>query len=280
MDGAFPDLIASVEQSEDEDEDEDNLTPLEYARQQGLSRNYLENTAAYDHIDALQAKVDAQSADDSHLPQLQFGPGPRLEERLTLTREAARLLQDVNKEDADYAFDSLLLSSLDVRKARSLRVELPLLRSHHEADLKCFAQRECFETKLKDIKLPLESVEETAGEGLTLPGRYLVLGSNLIEDVKAEKLAVSREAIALLQQVVQCPWSRSDEESLWVQQQRYERKVGRLTAPARFVCSFILVQGRRTYHSPPSAVISSATTFRAFILGPHVSHSTFTRLGR
>ncbi|EHK98458.1 hypothetical protein M7I_5759 [Glarea lozoyensis 74030] len=146
-----------MEQSEDEDEDEDDLTPLEYARQQGLSRNYLTDT--------------------------------------------------------------------NVQRVRKLRIELPLLKSHLETDLRKFARRDGFEIDLKDIKLPLELVDESAGEGMTFPDRHHELGSKIIEDLKMEKLAVSREAISFLQRAIQSSWTREDEDELWRDLEKIEREI-------------------------------------------------------
>jgi hypothetical protein len=219
---AGPDLVLqSLEQSEDEDEDD--LTPLEYARQQCLSRDHLSDTIAFSHLNALQEGLGDNALDDSHLPQLDLGPATQLGERLTLTREAARLLQDVNQDSTSNMVESLVLSSLDVQKTRSLHVELPLLKSDHGSDCKQFALWEGFEVKLQDIKLPLERIEESDGEGLSFPRRYTDLGSKMIEDIKIEKLGVSRDAVSFLQEAIKVCWTRNDEEMFWAKEQKYKR---------------------------------------------------------
>jgi hypothetical protein len=218
---AVPDSAPRPEQSEDEDEDD--LTPLQYARQQCLSRDHLADTIVFDHLRALQAALDDNVFDDSHLPQLDFGPAPHLKERLSLSQDAAKLLQDISRDETNSMIESLVLSGLDVQRARVLHVELPLLRSDHKSDCKRFALWEGFEVKLHDIKLPLELIEESDGEGLSFPSRYLDLGSKTLEDLKMEKLSVSRVAMSFLQDAIKVCWTREDEEVIWAREQRHKK---------------------------------------------------------
>jgi hypothetical protein len=221
---AVRDSVLTPEQSENEDEDD--LTPLEYARQQCLSRDHLADTIAFDHLNALQSDLDDNILDDSHLTQLDFGPAPRVKERLSLSQEAAKLLQDISRDETNSMVESLVLSSLDVQRTKALHIELPLLRSDHNSDCKRFALWDGFEVKLHDIKLPLEKIEESDGEGLSFPRRYLDLGSKTIEDLKSEKLSVSRDAMSFLQDAIKARWTREDEEMFWAKEQKY-RKVRR-----------------------------------------------------
>ena len=204
------------------DGEDDDLTPLEYARYHGLSRDPLADFFAFTHIGALQADIPDDFIDDS-LPQFDFGVEPRLDERLTLSKEAARLLQAVAHEDTQETIDALTLSMLGSSGVKNSRVELPLLKTDHETDCKHFAQWDGFEIKLKDVKFPLEVVDDEKNEGIKFPSSYWNLGDGIMEELKKEKLEVSKNTMVFLKEALTNVWTKEDDEELWQAEMNYKR---------------------------------------------------------
>jgi hypothetical protein len=208
-----------------EDQIVDEPPPLQYARSNGLVRDHLADQLAFSELAKLQAAVQHGLTDDSELHQFDFGSEVKVEERVTISREEALLLSSVAQEDTTEAIDALpMFKTTSI--TRKTRLELPLLKTDHETDCKNFARRDDFEIKLCDIRLPLEMVNEENNEGLVWPPKFSSLGEELVEQLKQEKISVSRDMIIYLQGVLKNAWTEEDDKNLWESEQRYKR-VGR-----------------------------------------------------
>lgn len=209
-------LEARSESSEEEPE----ITPLQYARDNGLSRNYLQTPYSNTNLKVL---VDYQQGltDDSHLSQFDLSTTVNTDERLTVSKEAAILIASVSREEPSEWVDDLVLGIV-TRKYKIPRLELPLLRSDHETDCKKFAQREGFEIKLQDVKLPLEVVDyENGGLGF-LPSLWNK-GVEVLEGLKMERLEVSKDTLVYLQTTLRGDWTEEDEKKVWASSRTYKR---------------------------------------------------------
>ncbi|KAH6723079.1 hypothetical protein BKA61DRAFT_533847 [Leptodontidium sp. MPI-SDFR-AT-0119] len=144
--------MSQPSQPQEKEEEQDEISPLEYARQNGLSQNYLANT----------------------------------------------------------------------NSNRKKKLELPLLSTDVDTDCRNFASRKGFDIKLRDIKLPLEAVAE--GEGFDWIKQYESLGTEILRDLKAEKIGVTRDAMAFLQSCVNIAWTEEDISQLWDREQTYKRQ--------------------------------------------------------
>jgi hypothetical protein len=213
--------MPSASPSESSDGYDDDLTPLEYARLHGLSRDHLSDPLAFHHIRALEAVYPEDIIDDS-LPEFDFGPELRLDERLSLSKDAARLLQAVAKQDTQETIDKLMLPMLSSSDVKNTKVELPLLKRDHETDCRNFARWDGFEIKLKDVRFPLEVVDEEKNEGVGFPSAYWQLGDGIMEELKKEKLEVTRDTMLYLQAALKNTWTRQDNEELWQAEMKYK----------------------------------------------------------
>lgn len=209
------------ESAESEAEDED-LTPLEYARYHRLSRDPLTDPLAFAHIEALQADILEDSV-DSFLPQLDFGVEPRLDERLMVSKEALQFVQSVAHQYTPESIDALILPMLRPSRGKNSRIELPLLKTDHETDCRHFARWDGFEIKLEDVKFPLELVDDEKNEGIKFPSSYWKLGDGIMEELKKEKLEVSRDAMLFLKEALTDVWAKEDDEELWRTEMKYKR---------------------------------------------------------
>ncbi|RDL39822.1 uncharacterized protein BP5553_04162 [Venustampulla echinocandica] len=213
----------AVNRSECSDDEGYDLPPLDYARSKGLCRDYLTDSMAVVHTGELQARVGRHLTDDPHLPQLDLGLSPCVNERLVLSQDGARFLQLVKQEESFEVIDSLVLPLLGNRDVKSSKIELPLLKSDHKTDFKEFARREDFEIRFKDVRLPLEIVDEENGEGLSFPSKYWQLEQHFRHDLEMEKIEVSKDAVAYLQTTIKDLWTQADEAELLDREQTCKR---------------------------------------------------------
>lgn len=232
VDAASDDCLGDVGRGEEEqaEEEEDELTPFEYARYHGITRDHLSDSSAFDHIKALKEAIDSSPdgflTDHSHLPRLSLGPPPDLRDRFSTPREALTYLRDFQQEMHPDNIEAIMDPMLTSRKLRSLRVELPLLRSDHETDCANISRerlRQGFEIRLQDIKLPLEIVDEENGEGLSIPSKYLDVAHKIVQDIKKEKLSCSKETLSYLAKTLKEPWTQEDEDRVWAAEKKHHR---------------------------------------------------------
>jgi len=258
-----------VNKSLESDEEDDDLTPLEYARLHGLSRDHLSDSSAFTHIEALQADIWEDVLDD-FLPQFNFGAEPRLDERLTLSKEAARLLQAVAHQETRETIDALILPILGSSEVSDARVELPLLKTDHETDCKHFAQWDGFEIKLKDVKFPVEAVDDEKNEGIKFPSAYWHLGDKIMEELKKEKLEVSRNTMVFLKEALMNVWTKADDEALWQAEMKYKR-VSLHVLNGRYLIMICSEHCLRASNSTTLSDVSSTSALRTVIVVAGIS---------
>ncbi len=205
-------------------------TPHEYARKSGIVRDY-RTFLAEEELEDLQRNAETGISDHSHLPQFDFGPEPKLQERPSgssvISKEAATLLawvsHEVSEDDVKDIDATVLLMLRPVPSTNKLKLELPLLPTDHETDCRWFARRDNFEIKLQDVMLPLDVVDDEKCEGLTWPARYWNIGPETVERIEKEKLQTTREALSYIQQKSKCEWTAEDEKDLLASLQTYRR---------------------------------------------------------
>ena len=169
---------------------------LEYARFHGLS---------IDHraIHPLQYIIDTPSLPDVQDPpelfEIDASCGTLAPERLSISKEAAALLSSIRgTQSEDHVFDESVLP--DTHRVRNLKMEIPLLRTDPELDLRDFQARVI--PDLAAEHLPLEKVDEELDEGLTWPLSYEDLYQQVKEESESEKPMFSKEALLYLQSIL------------------------------------------------------------------------------
>ena len=195
-------------------EEYEDLSPLEYARKNKLSRNHLEAPVFGPSIERLK-KGGTELTDDSHLPQFELTANVNADERLTISKYAAKLIASVSCEESSDWVDNAMLQMIDTRKCKNLKVELPLLRSDHETDCKKFSRRDGFEIKLEDVVLPLEMVDEINNGGLGFSPIMWNREVEILEVLKKEKLEVTRDTMKYLTNTLKSDWTEEDERRIW-----------------------------------------------------------------
>ncbi|KAG0652450.1 hypothetical protein D0Z07_0336 [Hyphodiscus hymeniophilus] len=227
-----------VEELEDEEED---ISPLEYARKNGLSRNYLQEPYLGFNLDVYGDR-QVGLADDSQLPRFDLTANITTNERLTISKDAAILLASVSHEETSEWVDNTVLQMIDTRNCKKLKLELPLLRTDNETDCKTFARRKGFEIELKDVRFPLEMVEEVNNGGLGFSASMWTKGDEILKTLRREKLEVTRETLVYLQKSLLNDWTDEDEKKMRETVPTYKRNtalepvtppLSPLTSPAR-----------------------------------------------
>jgi hypothetical protein len=217
-------LPLTVSRPSPSDEEDEDLSPLEYARKNGLSRDYFTEPYLISNLDMPRDCQEGVS-DHSHLPQLSLSGTVNTDERLTISKEAALLIASVSRQETSEWADSIMLQMIGSRKNRNLRLELPLLKSDHETDCKRFAKREGFEIQLKNVKLPLEVVDEETNGGLTLLASLWNKGTEMLDELKRERLEVSKDTLVRLQNILKNDWAEEDEKTVWASVQMYRKVI-------------------------------------------------------
>ena len=195
--------------------DEPDITPVEYARLNGLSRNHLTDLSSSTILGQIQESINTGIINDSRLEQLRFPEDCHVYERLTVSKDGAQLLAwAMHLESRDFIED--IMPSMQSRSEfKVMRVDLPLLRSDHETDIREFARRKALEPKLKDVRLPLENLNIARNEGLEFSPYFWNLGKEIVEDTKTERIIITRESLEYIQRSIQPDWTEMDEKELW-----------------------------------------------------------------
>ena len=175
---------------------EEEPSIIDYARFYGLISDHLEphplqGTAARDIFHSLELDDD----DGLLPPNLPAYGLPQ--ERLTVDAGVAAVLSSIAAlAEVPPARDDVI----DTHRIRNLKLELPLLRSDHEVDMLNFGPQ--IVPDLEHEFLPLETVNEEADEGLTWPATCYQLPGKFANKSASEKLHVSSNALAYLQETL------------------------------------------------------------------------------
>lgn len=176
----------------------DEIDMLEYARLHGLARNYLEMNPLVNL-----GQVDDCLGPDEDLagipPINEFSGHPRVE-KLAFSKDALLLLESATKTPQgvetlshDFVFDT--------HRIRSMKQELPEIRTDHELDMMDF--RRSFMPDLENNYMPLILIDEEADEGLTWPSRHKTLPTEFTKRSESESLAVPSDALVFLRDTLQ-----------------------------------------------------------------------------
>lgn len=196
---------------------------MEYARLHGIARDHLTEPVGYLELIEMQELANGSICDDSDLPRFDFGPEIKVEERLTCSKEAALLISSIARETPPEEIKAITAPFFNPPRRNKTKLELPLLKTDHESECKNFASREGFEIGLHNVKLPLEAVNEENYEGLSFPSHFWDIGPKVMEEIKVEKLGVTREAMTFLAECIRMEWTEEDEKDMWNTTQTYQR---------------------------------------------------------
>lgn len=241
---------------------EEDISPLEYARQNGLATDYKNDPVrAYSNVcNIIREDAKRDLFLEEELPEFDFGPSFVIKERLPLTKEAAVAIGEASRSDAQNLNDIAVSSLLDNRRAKKLKLELPLLEDDEEYTFTEYKQAlisDDFEIPYSKIIIPAETVNDENDEGMGWPSRYYKVGPSWIKEVRTEKLHVGSDIMYFLQNhPSKITLSAEEDEKLWSSLLAC-CKVGRDFNSNLFV--LVLISDQREnprHHTPPLMPLS------------------------
>lgn len=219
--------------------------PLEYPRDDELAEYARNNNLFVDHrldphfsvcpVDmAMRAALTAVGDDDvtssDWLPPCQIPAVTSFEEKHSvLTGQAAKVMQEAcNSLDAEVLeslnFEAVVPRSLGLK---NVKLELPLLRSDHELDLRewkrqVYAKRDASVTQ---FNLPVEPVDIEKDEDLEFPSSAHKRKAEITDRLHKEKIevTVSRQTLCYVKKAFDVSWSGAEQTELWESVMTYKR---------------------------------------------------------
>lgn len=176
---------------------------IDYARFHGLADNHLNQ----DTYTCLPSDL-LPSSEDTSLPELEMPfvgklpPGPKFR----LDSKAASLLASSIKPPPALPWSDTLS---DHRQVRKLKIERPVLKTHHENDMRKIRCR-----KLPKAAVDLAPIELDETEGLGCPPRLTGLATEWDKKVAEEKLQTTREVLKALQDTLRPVYTSEMHEAI------------------------------------------------------------------
>ncbi|ESZ92613.1 hypothetical protein SBOR_7030 [Sclerotinia borealis F-4128] len=199
-------------------EDEDDPPVLEFARMVGIARDHQLDDTSVDVILSMKDNIDRTFSNDLnhlHLPQFNIQAEFNVRERPFACKETARILTFLAQNESQDSINALIYPLLGSRDVKKMRVELPLLRSDHEFDVRGFARKDGFEVQPQDIKLPLELISVENNEGLEFPPEFYDLETETFETIADEKIEVKRSSMIYLHMALETALTSDDKQEIW-----------------------------------------------------------------
>jgi len=183
----------------------EETTPLVYARQNGIATNHEDDPVhALSNIFNMIREDGEQDLfiESDSMPSFDFGPPFVVKERLSLTKEAALVLNEVSRAKEFDLSEVTLASLLDGRRARKMKLETPLLDDDEDLTFKWYKEQlkqKSYETLCSKLNLPAELLDDEQDQGMGWPSRYCKVGPALMKEIRAEKLSVGSDIKYFLQ---------------------------------------------------------------------------------
>ncbi|KAL5118106.1 hypothetical protein ACEQ8H_003941 [Pleosporales sp. CAS-2024a] len=207
---------------DDVDVDDDDMSALDYARHYGLCTPYDGDPIDYDSsLPALSMDTLDQDLWDPLHTSAMNAVQALTKERLLVSRDAALLLRAVHDLQHKPSTDELSIPRLS--RIQDLRQELPILHTDDELDSLQFGTTTV--PNLAELNIPDEVIDPGRDEGFSWPTKYQSLPEQCDNQFKAEKLAVSREALLYLHDAITNPYSLEEYERSQAQCLQYTPNV-------------------------------------------------------
>jgi hypothetical protein len=252
-------LEAEAESEPEREPDSPGENVLEYARQQGICIDYT--------TEQLRVRDLNVPSDDDFYRDL-WDPSDAsvinaisglTKERLAVNRDAALFLRYAHSLQEAPVTDPL---ATDRREWMvNLKQELPVLKSDYELDLLNFGN--AVMPDFKNLQIPSEIINEQNDEGFEWPTKYFAYPAQYDAQVKAEKLAVSRDVLVHLQDAIRDTYIPGDAERIISEDMRY-KPVCELTDTQ--IYALIGVERHyTTYHTSIAPTYSATVALHSFI---------------
>jgi len=166
----------------------------EYARFYGLTTSHLDSNPLAGL--AITHDLTERLEDDPELFTVDDAKDIDLNEKLFFGKQEALVLGCIT-ETTQQDWDLDESSWLNPYRVRNMKMEIPMLKTNHEGDMRAF--RCPIMPDLANEHLPLESLDDEADEGLTWPSSCQKLPDLYMRAAEKERLDVSIDELNYLQ---------------------------------------------------------------------------------
>lgn len=216
---------------------------LQYAYENNLIRDHTLDSFSVAHLfnrlvqSTLPSVTEDGFTDCSQLTDLEI-PVPQIRsEKLTVSHSAFKLIHDTRRELTDGEVKSLTQDIIDSAYVSNMKLELPILRSDHERDMREFQDqmKSRRDVHIGDHRLPLDPVTVEDGEGMELPAAARSDADDFLRKFEAEKLGVTRSSLQFLADVVKDGYAEEYQWSFLMEEARKSKWV-KVSKDATSVC--------------------------------------------
>lgn len=211
-----------------EEEEVEEQSVLEYAREQGICVDYTtELPRLVDICLSLRDSLDLDLWDplDDDLANAVTAADELVKRRIPLavSKETAYILRSLRAVDTPLT--SRRLAEDGLQRIRELKQELPVLETDVDLDMLAFGTKSEF--SLGDLKnrLTSEDLDEENDEGFGWPAKYFDYPAQCDARIKSEKLAVTKEALKILESVM-CDQFTPEDNAKFMAEALEMRRVG------------------------------------------------------
>ncbi|KKY38012.1 hypothetical protein UCDDA912_g01980 [Diaporthe ampelina] len=147
-------------------------------------------------------------------------PDEVLHEVLTIAQSALKLIYEVRRELTDDEVKSLTQDVIESGNVKSLKLELPILRTDNRRDMGEFRKQMAsrLEVHIGDHRLPLDPVTVEDGEGMQLPASARSDTNELLRKLENEKLGVTRSSLQFLADLVKDGFTEDEQWDILMEQ--------------------------------------------------------------
>ncbi|KAK7554237.1 hypothetical protein IWX92DRAFT_341327 [Phyllosticta citricarpa] len=191
-------------------------TVLEYARFHGIAKDYLaEGPLQPDKLPRAPPFLRQELVDPPYAAKVEWPRDLQLQhERLEIDISGVRALNCACRApllptEPEDSIEGKL------HRVRGLKVDLPILHSDNEVDMKRFMRKK--EKLLSSLNFPLEDVDDENDEGLTWPVKFQERLEQIHKRIELEKLQMARADLVYLQACLRDDFSKEDQEQLMSQ---------------------------------------------------------------
>lgn len=231
---------------------------LQYAYKNELTTDYLRKTFSITHLfsplvqSTIPTTTDFGFTDHSHLPAAEI-PNPVVLDKsktLTITPRALKLIAEARFVQSDETIESLTKEVCTHDESKPKRLELPILRTDNDRDVKAFRDHSlsCPDALLKSIKrhrLPFYPQNTAEGEGMELSSEVRAKSKMMMKCSEEEKLSVTRDTLTYLVNHLKDDYTTEDQMKYLVDAITYKEVI---SIPMPSVLAF--VSDKYYYRSP------------------------------
>lgn len=207
---------------------------IQYAYENNLTADYTLGSFSISHIfrqpilGTMPPTIDDDLTDDSHLTELELPVVSPYDKTLKVTNTALMLIKDARRILHDDEAQQLTKQVCDATITRNLKIELPILRSDNEWDMRQYhkenlARHPALIDSITNHTLPLDAPDVANGEGMELSPEIGVAYKAKIKKFEEEKIGVTRERLQYLAGMMRDEYKWEDRLTSLIEVIKYEK---------------------------------------------------------